>query len=60
MVLTLLDTATKANQLDLPGFRFHRLHGDLVGYYSVRVTGSWRIIFRFSGVPEEVYLVDDH
>jgi proteic killer suppression protein len=38
-VLARLDVATQPEQLNLPGFRLHRLEGDLAGY--------WRIIFSF-------------
>jgi proteic killer suppression protein len=31
------------------GYYFHALKGDLKGFYSVRVSGNWRIIFRFEG-----------
>ena len=46
-VLARLDIATLPEQLNLPGFRLHRLEGDLVGYWSVTVEGDWRIIFSF-------------
>ncbi len=46
-VLARLDVATRPEQLDLPGFRLHRLEGDLAGYWSVTVEGEWRIIFSF-------------
>ena len=46
-VLARLDVATRPEQLNLPGFRLHRLEGDLAGYWSVTVEGEWRIIFSF-------------
>ena len=46
-VLARLDVATLPEQLNLPGFRLHRLEGDLAGYWSVTVEGEWRIIFSF-------------
>ncbi len=30
-----------------PGFRLHPLTGDMAGYWSIRVTRNWRVIFRF-------------
>ena len=42
--------------LDLPGYRLHPLRGDLKGFWSVEVSGNWRIIFRFEN--ENVYDVD--
>ena len=35
--------------MDLPGFRLHRLKGDLKGHYAVSVSGNWRVTFRFEG-----------
>lgn len=52
----LLDAAKGPNSLDLPGYRLHPLRGDLKGFWSVDVTGNWRIIFRFE--EENVYDVD--
>jgi proteic killer suppression protein len=46
-VLARLDVATQPEQLNLPGFRLHRLEGDLAGYWSVTVRSDWRIIFSF-------------
>ena len=31
----------------VPGFRLHPLRGDRVGQWSVRVSGNWRVMFRF-------------
>ncbi|WP_369695456.1 type II toxin-antitoxin system RelE/ParE family toxin [Jiella marina] len=39
----------------------HPLKGDLAGFWSVSVSGNWRIIFRFEGEdPADVDLVDYH
>ncbi|MEM6484544.1 MAG: type II toxin-antitoxin system RelE/ParE family toxin [Pseudomonadota bacterium] len=46
--------------MDLPGWKFHRLRGDLKDHYSVWVTGNWRITFRFGDEPQDVDLVDYH
>ena len=46
-VLGLLDVAENARDLDLPGYRLHRLRGDRKGFWSVTLSGNWRIIFRF-------------
>jgi len=52
----LLDVATKAEDVSLPGFRLHPLTGKQKGFYSVWVTGNWRVIFRFVG--DDVELVN--
>ena len=47
--------------VDLPGYRLHRLTGDRRGQWSVRVSGNWRIVFRFvNGETVDVTLVDYH
>ena len=60
-VLAHLDSATKPADLDLPGYRLHRLRGGLKGSWSVRISGNWRIIFRVDdGDVYDVDLVDYH
>ncbi|CAI2799180.1 MULTISPECIES: type II toxin-antitoxin system RelE/ParE family toxin [Pseudomonas] len=55
-VLLILDSAIHWSDLELPGWRFHRLKGDLVDYWSVSISGNWRIIFRM--YDDQVELVD--
>ena len=44
-----------------PGWRLHPLRGDLSGYWSLTMTGNWRLIFRFEdGDALDVELVDYH
>ncbi|MFO1433456.1 MAG: type II toxin-antitoxin system RelE/ParE family toxin [Candidatus Competibacteraceae bacterium] len=60
-ILLALDNAEDIRALDLPGFRLHPLKGDLAGFWSVMVSGNWRIIFRFEqGDAFDVDLVDYH
>ena len=60
-ILARLEEASLATDMDLPGFRLHRLKGDLAGFWSVTVSGNWRIIFRFDGGhASDVDLVDYH
>ena len=49
-ILARLDEATGPADMDLPGFRLHPLKGNLAGYWSVSVSGNWRIVFCFEGV----------
>ncbi|MGF1475737.1 MAG: type II toxin-antitoxin system RelE/ParE family toxin [Geminicoccaceae bacterium] len=45
----------------LPGWRVHRLSGDLAGYWSLSVTGNWRLVGRFEdGDAFDLDLVDYH
>lgn len=60
-VLAHLDRAQVPADLDLPGYRFHPLKGNLKGNWSVRISGHWRIIFRFKdGDAFDVDLADYH
>ena len=59
--LDVLDAANSLDALGLPGFRLHPLRGNLKGRYSVRVTGNWRITFRFEdGDVFDIDLEDYH
>jgi proteic killer suppression protein len=56
LILTLLDSATKATDMNFPGSGFHALRGNLHGFYAISVSGNWRVIFRFE--DGNVYDVD--
>ena len=48
---------------DAPGFRLHPLKGNRAGQWSVRVSGNWRVVFRFENgeaVDVDVDLIDYH
>lgn len=47
--LTALEHATRAQDMNAPGWRFHKLTGDRAGFFSVSVSGNWRLVFRFEG-----------
>ena len=60
-VLSALDAAGSPHALGIPGFRLHPLKGDLGGFWSVTVSGNWRVIFRFEeGDAFDVDLLDYH
>jgi len=47
--------------MDLPGFRLHRLKGNLRGRCAVSVSGNWRLTFRFEdGHAADVDYLDYH
>jgi proteic killer suppression protein len=46
LILTALNAATHAGQMNMPGMRFHPLKGDR---YSVWVDENYRVTFRFEG-----------
>jgi toxin HigB-1 len=51
-----LDNARLPNDMNAPGWKLHPLRGDLETHWSVTVSGSWRLTFRFEG--EDAVLVD--
>ena len=60
-ILGALDVVQKPEDLMLPSFHLHLPRGDLRGYWSIRVSGNWRVIFRFAGTDAElVDYLDDH
>ena len=61
-ILFALSQATEVTAMGLfPGWRLHRLKGDLQGGWSVTVSGNWRIVFRFKdGNAFDVDLIDYH
>ena len=48
-MLDRLEAAVKADDMNLPGYRFHPLKGGRKGEYAVTVSGNWRITFGFEG-----------
>lgn len=55
-LLTALDVASQAGDLNAPGNNLHSLKGDLEGHWSITVSGNWRLTFTFEG--ENASLVD--
>lgn len=56
MILAALEVAETAEELNLPAFSLHSLKGDLKSYWSIKVNGNWRVIFRFT--DSDVELLD--
>jgi len=60
-ILFRLQEATQPRNADAPGFRLHPLKGGRAGQWSVRVSGNWRVAFRFEdGEAVAVDLIDYH
>lgn len=60
-ILLSLDEAEDIDNMRLRELRLHKLTGNLKGFRSVRVSGNWRIIFRFEdGHAYDVELIDYH
>ena len=60
-ILLRLEGATRPGHMDVPGYHLHPLKGDRRGLWSVRVSGNWRVVFRFEGTEAvDVSLIDYH
>jgi toxin HigB-1 len=61
-ILAILESAQSLETLELlPGMRLHPLKGDLVGFWSIAVSGNWRIVFRIeNGDIFDAEIVDYH
>ena len=46
--------------MDLPGLFMHRLKGNKKDIWSVRVSGNWRITYRFVGKDVELVNYEDY
>ena len=56
MQLAALNTATIIKDLDIPGYRLHKLKGERKEIWSISVSGNWRITFKFE--EGNVYVVN--
>lgn len=56
LILSLLDVAKSADDMNVLSFGLHPLKGDMKGYFSVKVSGNWRLIFKQNG--DDMELVD--
>ena len=49
LILGRLSVSTAPRDMDLPGLYLHQLRGKYRGRWSVRVSGNWRVTFKFDG-----------
>ena len=55
------DAASEIRDMRFPGSDLHPLKGYFRGFWSVRVSGNWRIVFRFeNGDVFDVDYIDYH
>jgi len=60
LILARLHASTSPDDMDLPGLYLHGLSGQRSKTWSVRVSGNWRITFRFNGKDAEVVNYEDY
>ena len=53
LLLGRLHASTSPKDMDLPGLYLHQLKGRSRGRWAVRVSGNWRVTFKFNG-PDAV------
>jgi len=58
LILVRLNTARIPEDMNLPGLRLHPLAGAMEGFWSVDVSGNWRVIFKIeeNGAVDVDYL----
>lgn len=63
-ILLALETALTLEQVGrFPGWKLHPLKGGMKGYWSVTVTGNWRMVFRYhepTNTASDIDLIDYH
>ena len=60
-ILSNLEYARAPRNLSRRGWRLHMLRGNRSGFWSVHVSGNWRIVFRFQdGEAVDIDLIDYH
>lgn len=57
LILSNLDQAESPENMSLHGLALHELRGDRQGCWAVKVSGNWRVTFRFADRDAEI--VDD-
>ena len=60
LILGRLNASTEPRDMDLPGLLLHLLSGERADIWSVRVSGNWRVTFRFDGEHAEVVDYEDY
>jgi proteic killer suppression protein len=55
-ILALLGTADSIEDMDLPGLNLNELKGQRKGTYAVKVSGNWRVTFKF--IDGDIFNVD--
>jgi len=60
LILGRLNASTIPRDMDLPGLGLHSLSGNKSGIWSVKVSGNWRVTFRFVDGHAEIVNYEDY
>ena len=55
-ILDRLNAANEIKDMNYPGSNLHKLTGDKKDHYAVKVSGNWRVFFKF--IDGDAYVVD--
>ncbi len=60
LILGRLNASKSAQDMNLPGLYLHKLSGKRAEVWSVRVSGNWRVTFKFVGQHAEIVNYEDY
>jgi len=60
LILGRLNVSTTPDDMNLPGLYLHQLSGTRSEIWSVRVSGNWRVTFRFNAGHAEIVNYEDY
>ena len=60
LILGSLNAATAPRDMGLPGLDRHELQGPRKGSWAVKVSGNWRLTFRFAGKDADQVDYEDY
>ena len=60
LILGRLHASTCPLDMKLPGLNLHELSGDREGYWAVKISGNWRVTFRFVGEDADSVDYEDY
>jgi proteic killer suppression protein len=60
LILGRLNASQNPKDMNLPGLYLHQLGGDRRGIWSARVSGNWRVTFRFTEGDAEIVDYEDY
>ena len=60
MQLTALDTAFAIDDMDIPGYRLHRLQGRPGKRWAIWGSGNWRLTFKFTEGDVQILNYEDY
>ena len=60
LILGRLNASVGPEDMSLPGLGLHELKGNRKGTWTVKVSGNWRVTFRFEGKNAELVDYEDY